>query len=133
MVTLRIKHQRPSLRAHGIAVEYHPRFINRRTNLHALDVVLLTFILRGRGKHIIDNETFSERGASLAVTHYGQRHDILTDLRGIDHINVFLDLQNHPLPSLPPVLQTVLPLFLPLHPRFQHRLNRIVRLQFDDP
>src|SRR5208283_3282850 len=83
--------------------------------------------------HIIDEDTFTESGASLAVTHYGQRHDILTDKRGMDVINVYLDLENHPLPVLPRALQEVLPLLLPLHPRFQHRLNRIVRLQFADP
>ena len=129
----RFKRRMPSLRSLGIAVEYFPRYINREINLHALDVVLLTFILRGRGRHVIGDETFAERGASLAVTHYGQQHDILTDPRGMDIVNVYLDLQNHPLPSLPRELQAVLPLFLPLHPRFQHRLNRIVRLQFDDP
>lgn len=133
MLTHRIKQGLPSLRALGIAVEYFPRYIHREMNPHALDVVLLTFILRGRGRHVIGDETFAESGASLAVTHYGQRHDILTDSRGMDIINVYLDLQNHPLPSLPQALQPVLPLFLPLHPRFQHRLNRIVRLQFDDP
>lgn len=133
MLTLRLKHSLPSLRTHGIAVRYVPGYINRAIKLHSLDVVLLSFIVRGRGRHIIGNESFAENGASLAVTHYGQEHAILTDRRGMDVINLFLDLQHHPLPSLPRALQAVLPLFLPLHPRFQHRLNRIVRLQFDDP
>ncbi|MFA7345030.1 MAG: AraC family transcriptional regulator [Terrimicrobiaceae bacterium] len=129
----RLKQRQPSLRSLGIAVEYFPRYINREIRPHALDVVLLTFILRGRGRHVIGDETFAESGASLAVTHYGQRHDILTDSRGMGILNVYLDLQHHPLPSLPRGLQAVLPLLLPLHPRFQHQLNRIVRLQFDDP
>jgi len=133
MLTYRIKQRLPSLRALGIAVEYFPRYVNQQMNLHALDVVLLTFILRGRGRHVIGSETFVESGSSLAITHYGQEHGILTDSRGMEILNVYLDLQNHPLPSLPRVLQPVLPLLLPLHPRFQHRLNRIVRLQFDDP
>jgi AraC-like DNA-binding protein len=129
----RLKRRMPSLHNLGIAVEYFPRYINREINLHALDVVLLTFVLRGRGRHVIGDETFAESGASLAVTHYGQQHDILTDSRGMDIVNIYLDLQNHPLPSLPRALQAFLPLLLPLHPCFQHRLNRIVRLQFDDP
>ena len=48
-------------------------------------------------------------------------------------INLYLDLQNHPLPVLPRELQRVLPLLLPPHPRFLHRLNRIVRLDLADP
>jgi AraC-like DNA-binding protein len=129
----RIKQRHPSLHTLGVAVDYYPGYVNRKVRLHSLDVVLLTFILNGHGHHIIDDETFEEKGASLAVTHYGQRHDILTDERGMDVINVYLDLENHRLPVLPRELQQVLPLLLPLHSRFQHRLNRIVRLQFDDP
>jgi AraC-like DNA-binding protein len=117
----------------GIGVEYFPRYINRRPRLHSLPVVLLSFILRGHGRHIIDADEFEERGASLAVTHYGQAHDIITDEAGMDIINVYLDLQHHPLPVLPQPLQGVLAQLLPLHPRFVHRQNRIVRLQFDDP
>lgn len=129
----KIKPHHDSLRTLGIGVEYFPRYINRQLRLHSLDTVLLSFILKGRGYHYIDDERFTESGASLAVTHYGQRHDILTDRRGMDVINVYLDLENHPLPVLPRELQEILPLLLPLHPRFQHRLNRIVRLQFADP
>jgi len=123
----------PSLGTLGIGVEYFPHYINRKIRLHALDVVLLSFIIRGRGKHIIDDEAFVETGSSLAVTHYGQKHDILTDGRGMDVINVYLDLQHHPLPALPHDLGGILPLLLPLHPKFQHRLNRIVRIHFADP
>ena len=128
-----LKRKFPSLKNLGIAVEYFPGYTNRKANLHSLDVVLLSFILRGCGRHLIDNDEFVERGASLAITHYGQRHAILTDKRGMDVINVYLDLQRHALPVLPATLQPVLPRLLPLHPRFAHRLNRIVRLQFNDP
>ncbi|MCE9613609.1 MAG: AraC family transcriptional regulator [Lentisphaerae bacterium] len=133
MLTYRIHRRVPTLATLGVGVEYFPGYVNRRVNLHALDAVLLSFILRGRGQHIIDGETFDEGGGSLAVTHYGQRHDILTDAQGMDVMNVYLDLRNVPLPPLPGELQQVLPLLLPLHPGFRHRLNRIVRLQFDDP
>jgi len=134
MLTTQIrKRQLPSMRTFGVAVDYFPGYVNRKIRMHSLDVVLLSFIVRGRGRHIIGDDSFVETGASLAVTHYGQQHDILTDRRGMDVINVYIDLQNHPLPALPRELQPVLPLLLPLHPNFQHRLNRIVRLQFDDP
>lgn len=129
-----LKHKFLSLKNLGIAVEYFPGYTNRKVNLHSLDVVLLSFILRGTGRHLIENEEYVECGASLAITHYGQRHDILTDKdKSMDVINVYLDLQHHLLPVLPAVLQPVLPLLLPLHPRFAHRLNRIVRLQLNDP
>jgi AraC-like DNA-binding protein len=67
------------------------------------------------------------------VTHYGQAHDIITDEAGMDVMNVYLDLKNHPPPVLPRELQPVVPQLLPLHPQFVHRQNRIVRLQFTDP
>ncbi len=128
-----IKQKHPeSLRQLGIAVDYFPHYVNRTIHSHALDVVLLSCIIRGRGRHLIDDESFEETGSSVAVTHYDQRHCILTDAQGMEIFNVYLDLQNHPLPVLPPDLQPFVPLLLPLHPRFQHRLNRIVRLQFND-
>lgn len=133
MVTVQLKRYFPTLHTLGVAVQYFPRYVHRKVSLHSLDVVLLSFILRGNGKHLIDDESFEERGSSLAVTHYGQRHDILTDANGMEVINVYLDLQNFPLPVLPRDLQQILPRLLPLHRKFQHRLNRIVRLQFDDP
>ena len=128
-------HQKcPTLKTLGIAVEYFPRYVNRTLSLHSLgSVVLLSFIIRGRGHHYIDDDRYAESGASLAVTHFGQRHDIVTSPRGMDIMNVYLDFTRHVLPVLPEELQRVLPLLLPLHPRFVHRLNRIVRLQFDDP
>jgi AraC-like DNA-binding protein len=132
MLTYRLKTRFPSLRTLGIAVEHFPRYVNREVNLHTLDIVLLSCILRGRGRHIIGDETFAEAGPSVAVTHYGQHHDILTDARGMEVINVYLDLQRFPPPALPRELQMVLPLLLPLHATFAHRLNRIVRLQLED-
>jgi AraC-like DNA-binding protein len=117
----------------GFGVEYFPGYVNRRLRLHSLNVVLLSFILRGHGRHYIERDVFEEHGGSLAVTHYGQRHDIVTDAAGMDVMNVYLDLKNQPLPVLPREMQPVVPLLLPLHPQFVHRQNRIVRLQFDDP
>lgn len=117
----------------GLAVEFFPNYVNRTAQLHLLDVVYISLILRGGGLHYIDNETFEVNGSSLAITHYGQRQDIVTDHRGMDVINLYLDLQHHPLPVLPRELQQVLPLLLPPHPRFLHRLNRIVSLDFADP
>lgn len=130
---IKVKPRHPSLEILGLAVESFPRYVHRTVALHAVDVVLLSFIVRGRGYHYIDSDRYVETGASLAVTHTGQRHDIVTDARGMTVINIYLDLTRHVLPVLPAELQQLLPLLLPLHPRFVHRLNRIVRLQFDDP
>ena len=117
----------------GFSVQYFPAYINRTRRLHAVPVVLISFMLRGHGRHFIERDEFEEHGGSLAVTHHGQRHDIVTDEAGMDVMNVYLDLKNHPPPVLPRELQPVVPLLLPLHPQFVHRQNRIVRLQFDDP
>lgn len=122
-----------SITSIGIGVQHFPHYVNRSVRMHGLDVVLISFIVRGHGIHHIEDDCFEEHGASMAVTHYGQRHDIVTDADGMEIINVYLDLEHHPLPILPPSLQSVLPLLLPVNPQFVHRLNRIVRLQFDDP
>lgn len=122
-----------SVRQLGVGVEYFPGWVHRTLQLHAVNVVLMSFILRGRGRHVIDDESFDESGSSVAVTHYGQRHDIVTDDEGMDIVNVYLDLRGQPLPVLPSPLDGVLGQFLPLDPRFTHRQNRIVRLAFDDP
>ncbi len=129
---LAFRPNRESLRTQGFEVEYFPAYVNSRKRLHSLDIVLLSCILRGHGRHYIGSEEFEEQGHSVAVTHYGQRHDIVTDAAGMDIVNLYVDLAHHPLPPLPPELEPAISLFLPLHPRFVHRMNRIVRIQFDD-
>lgn len=132
-IRLRQVRWKEMLDQYGVAVEHFPQYVNLKRSMHGIDFVLLSFILRGTGMHYIGDDHFEESGASLGVTHYGQQHDIVTSPDGMEVINVFLDLERHPLPSLPQELQPVLPQLLPLHPNFVHRLNRIVRLQFDDP
>lgn len=123
-----------STRRLGIGVQAFPGYVNSIAAPHTLDAVLISLILRGRGRHIIDQEEFPERGdASIAVTYYGQRHDIVTDLPGMDILNLYLDLDRLSLPAMPGPLAHVLPSIIPLHPRFGHRLNRITRMQLDDP
>lgn len=121
-----------SLRDLGLAVEYFPNYVNRHLKLHSPGIVLLSVIIRGRGWHILGDETHEEIGGSVGITHYGQFHDILTSDDGMDVMNVYLDLERHALPRLPRDLAAVLPEILPLHPCFQNRLNRRVRLQFAD-
>lgn len=112
-------------------MEYFPRYINRVENLHSIDVVLLSVILRGRGRHLLDDEVRLVNGCSIDVTHYGQKHDIVTDARGMEIYNVYLDLRNHPLPVLPESLRATLSTVLPIHPRLAHQLNRRVSIHLD--
>ena len=128
-----IHHRFPSIRKYGLAVEYFPRYVHQEENLHSVDVVLLSFILRGRGRHLLGEEVHPIVGSSVAVTHYGQRHDIVTDGRGIEAYNVYLDLRNHILPVMPEALRSTLSAILPIHPRFLHHLNRRVWIEIDQP
>src|SRR5260221_1489044 len=100
------------LRSQGFLVEYYPGYVNLKASPHSLNVVQLTCILRGHGHHIIGDQIFQEHGNSVAVTHYGQRHDIVTDAAGMDGINLYLNLQEHPPPSLTPQLDDGVPPFL---------------------
>ena len=90
-----------SLRSIGIALEYFPRYVSRTLKPHTVDVVLLSFILRGEGRHVMGDDQYHETGGSLGITHYGQRHDIITSTQGMEIMNIYLDLENHALPSLP--------------------------------
>ena len=123
----------PPLRRHGLAVQYFHRYVNRTERQHELDVVLLSVVVRGHGRHVMGDEVHHETGGSVGVTHYGQRHDIVTSARGMDIYNVYLDLRNHPLPVLPEELRPTLSAILPIHPRLAHQLNRRVWIRIDDP
>ena len=123
----------PTLAEEGIAVEYFPHYVNRHYHPHAVPVVLLSYIVRGHGRHLMGDHVYEENGGSLAVTHYGQQHDIVTDAAGMDIYNLYLDLNRHALPSLPQEFRDLLPNILPLHPTFQNLLNRRVRMVFADP
>jgi len=129
----RIHHRFPSIKRYGLAVEYFPNYVNRRETLSSVDVVLLSVILRGRGRHVLGDEVHQVTGSSVAVTHYGQMHDIVTDARGMGIYNVYLDLRNHTLPVLPENLRPTLSAILPIHPRLLHHLNRRVWIDIDQP
>jgi len=129
----RVHHRFPSIKRFGLATEYFPRYVNPVENLQSVDVVLLSVILRGRGRHVLGNEVHPVTGSSVGVTHYGQRHNIITDARGMEVFNVYLDLRNHTLPVLPESLRPTLSAILPIHPRLQHRLNRRIWIRIDEP
>jgi len=81
----------------------------------------------------MDTDRYVERGGSVGITHYGQSHSIVSGPEGMEVMNIYLDVAHYPLPRVPAELNEVLPQLIPLHPHFGNRLNRIVRLQFEDP
>jgi AraC-like DNA-binding protein len=126
-----IKSKFPSLKEIGIAAEYFPKHVNLKVNKHTIDVVLISFIISGKAKHLMGEEVFEENGACVGITHYGQTHTIVTDKEGVEVMNIYLDLKRHILPDIPKPLSDILPDILPMHPKLQNRLNRVVRIKFD--
>jgi AraC-like DNA-binding protein len=131
--TIEIKNKFETLKRIGLATKYFPCYINLTPKLHKVDVLLLSFIVKGQGVHLMDGEKFLESGTSLSITHYNQNHSILTSPEGIEIVNIMLDLNTHTLPKLPEPLASVLPDILPLHPHFDNRLTHLRHLHFDEP
>ncbi len=129
--------QRPrigrQLRELGFAVEHFPDYHNTQPRLHRVDCVLLSFIVDGKGRHYLGENVYEETAGNLSITHYNEYHEIVTDEKGMDIINVYIDLNRHPLPRLPDQLRAVLGDLLPQHPVFCHRLNRMLRISFRQP
>ncbi len=121
-----------NLKTLGVAVRYFPSYVNTKLHMHGTDIVLLSFILKGTGKHYLGDNVYDEKPGYLSVTHYGQYHDIITGPGGMDIMNVYLDIEKHPLPPLPPELQSVIPEILPMHPCLQNKLNCMTRLFIKD-
>ena len=122
-----------SLQQHGVAVQYFPRYVNRTLRPHSLNALLLSFVVRGRGRHVIGKTEFEESGGSIAITHYGEVHDILTDAGGMDIYNILLDPATSVLPSLPPDLRETLHVILPQHKGFRNQMNRAIHLEIPEP
>jgi AraC-like DNA-binding protein len=127
-----IRHRFPSLRSLGVAVEYFPDYHNYKCGLHAIDVVVFSVALRGRGKHYIDQDAFDMGPGCVGITSYGQRHDIVTTRRGMEKFNVYLDVRTHVLPELPSPLREVLLTMIPPRRTLQHRLNRAFQFRTTD-
>ncbi len=131
--TIRLRESFETLDKFGLATRYFPVYKNYEASPHKIDVVLLSFIIKGQGVHIMDGERFPESGTSLSITHYESDHTIVTDADGMEIVNIMLDLKKHNLPELPEPLASVLPDVLPLHPRFDNRLTHLRRIRFDEP
>lgn len=104
----------PTLRQVGIAAERFQGFVQDHAVLHHLDVVLLTFALAGRGRHVMGDVVHEIVVPSVAVTAVGEQHSLVTEGEGLDVVNVFLDPDLHPLPALRPPLDEALATLVPL-------------------
>jgi AraC-like DNA-binding protein len=122
---------RPELAKYGFGMDYYPGYVNRQKRLHSVDVVLLSFIIKGNGTHYLGNNAYPEKAPSLSITHYGQVHDIVTDKNGIDVMNIYLNLEKYTLPEMAVELRSILPQVLPLHPNFYETPGHMTRILFE--
>lgn len=111
---LRTRDWYPTLRQAGIAAHHYPRYVNEQVAPHDIDVVLLTFVRAGRGRHLIGPATYDIRAPSVAVTLTGQPHSLVSEGGHLDVVNVLLDTEAHPLPALEPPLSAALATLIPL-------------------
>lgn len=130
---IHIKKQKlPTLREIGAATQYFPDYANEKLIIHRLDVVLLSFVIRGSCIHQIDNIRYSANGPSIGITHQDQTHCIFTGRSKADIMNIYLDMERLSLPELAAPLQQMIPRLLPLNPRFINRLNRVQQLDLPE-
>lgn len=128
-----VRDQLPSLKQHGIAVEFFPDYINPEPEPHGVDALLVSFTVRGTGRHWMNDAVYPESPGSLGITHYGEVHSIVTDPEGMDIYNLYLDPRSYPLPSMPPELNNMLHVLFAHREAFRHRFNRSIHLHFKDP
>lgn len=121
----RIRGRHPALDRFGIAAERFTGFVNPTLDLHGLDVVLLTFVLSGTGRHVLDDIEHIVSRPSFAVTRTGERHGLVTDGDALEVVNVYLDVDAHPVPPLAPPLDRALAALLPLGDAPRVRLPQV--------
>jgi len=124
------------LQATGMALEHFPAFEHKGVDdlpMHGHDFVEMNYIIKGRCHHITKDNLYEDKAGSMGIIHYRQEHVILTPYGPVEKINIYLDFHRYRLPTLPPDLQEILGSILPMHPALQHKLNRIIHLQFDRP
>ncbi|MCU1528343.1 MAG: AraC family transcriptional regulator [Frondihabitans sp.] len=108
-----IRDRMPTIAQFGIAVETFPSYVNTTLDLHGLDVVLLTFVLSGHGRHVIGDVEYEVTAPSVGVTRTGEQHSLVTDDSSLDVVNVYLDTRHHPLPRLSSPLDVALSALIP--------------------
>ena len=123
----------PALKRHGIAVQSFRNYRNTRCTPHQIDVLLVSLIVRGRARHVMEDAEFEASAGSVGITRPGESHDIVTGRRGIDVYNIYLDPARYPVPLAPPTLRALQPILFPENNRFRHLLNRSIHFQLRDP
>ncbi len=126
-----LKHQWDSLGRIGVAAEYFPDYRQPVISMHGVDVLLLTVVLAGQGVHYLGEQRYAESGNSVAVTHYGEAHSIVTAPgTAMEIVNIYLDWPRLALPPLPEELRSGLEALLPARPQWGSR--RLLRIEFPD-
>lgn len=123
-----LRDRMPTLGQFGVAVETFPDYVNTTIDLHGLDVVLLTIVLGGRGRHVIDDVEYEVTAPSIGVTRSGEQHSLVTGDSPLDVVNVYLDIDDHPLPRLSAPLDVALSALIPFSatvPEHDVRLTQV--------
>lgn len=117
----------------GVAVQAYRSYVNTVSRPHRVNLLLISFIVRGRALHVMSDAEFTAEAGSVGITRYGESHDIVTDKRGIDIYNIYLDPRHFPVPLAPVGLRHIQSIIFPEHDRFRHFLNRSIHFQVRDP
>ena len=131
--SVKVRRSFPDLESLGIATQLFSPYVNLKPEPHKVDVLLLSFIVRGEATHLMDGEAYREKGVSLSVTSCAQSHSIVTGPDGIEILNIYVNPDGRALPALPEPLNHALAALLPAHAVFQNRLNRLLRISFERP
>ncbi len=130
---LRDRENNSNLKEFGFGIERFPGFVSSGNVVHTHDLIELVYVCRGEGTHILGAQETPAVPGSLAIIHHHQAHGFKTGSGGLDLINLYLDINCFPLPLMPAGLQNILPLIVPLHPRFHHNLRNVIHLRFEQP
>jgi AraC-like DNA-binding protein len=122
-----------SLEAIGFAVGHFPCYHSgSHSSEHGHDILEANLVVRGHAFHRINGIERNCTPGSLGIVPYTQKHSLVTDEKGVEVINLYLDPVRHPLPDLPAELsqmaETLFPTPLPGIAR-----SSISFLQFADP
>ena len=122
-----------SLEAIGFAVGHFPCYHSgSHVSEHGHDILEANLVVSGHAIHRINDIERNCSPGSLGIVPYTQKHSLVTDEKGVEVINLYLDPVRHPLPDLPPELsqmgETLFPTPLPGISR-----SSISFLQFADP
>ncbi|WP_394769483.1 helix-turn-helix domain-containing protein [Lacisediminihabitans sp.] len=127
--TARVRGRLATLERFGIAAEPFPSYVNPVLALHGVDVVLLTFVLSGECSEVIGDIEYSMAAPSVGITRTGVKHSLVTGDRPPDVVNVYLDVEYHPLPTLAPPLDVALSALIPFSTAVGSRRARLSQVK----